>query len=169
MHERCFLELRIFYEGCSEMCPEMFEPLFCGSEKFPLNSRQISRQISLRKIKENHRRASAGAQGEKYYITSRYFSEFITFGVMSLFGTCFCCCYCDPRGVCSPQFFTIDLVVKYDIDSQFSGWFSPQSWQTFARASPPKCFEDFGADWSSSAEQPKHPKNIALRVVSNES
>ena len=42
-----------------------FEPLFCVSEKIPQNSRQISRQISLAKIKKNHRRASAGGQGEQ--------------------------------------------------------------------------------------------------------
>ena len=42
-----------------------FEALFfAGPKKIPQNSRQISRKISLPKIKKNHRRASAGAQGE---------------------------------------------------------------------------------------------------------
>ena len=40
----------------------IIEPLFCGSEKIPQNSRQIS----LWKIKKIHRRASAGALGENF-------------------------------------------------------------------------------------------------------
>ena len=48
----------------------------------------------------------------------------------TIVGTCFCYCYCDSRGVRIPQIFTVDLVVKYGADWQFSGWFSPQSWQT---------------------------------------
>ena len=40
-----------------------FEPLFCGSEK--IKSRKIPVKFPAQK-KENHRRASAGAQGEKY-------------------------------------------------------------------------------------------------------
>ena len=37
---KIFFELRISYEKCSEIFPEMFEPLFCGLEnptKFPAN------------------------------------------------------------------------------------------------------------------------------------
>ena len=60
-----FFELRIFLRKILRNFPEMFEPLFCGSEKIPQNSRHISHQISLRKIKKIHRRASAGAQGER--------------------------------------------------------------------------------------------------------
>ena len=45
-----FFELRIFIRKCSEILPEYFEPLFCGSEKISQTSRQISRQISQRKI-----------------------------------------------------------------------------------------------------------------------
>ena len=30
------------YEKCSDIFPEIFEPLFCGSEKIPENSLQIS-------------------------------------------------------------------------------------------------------------------------------
>ena len=49
---KIFFELRISYEKCSEIFPEYFEPLFCGSEKIPQNSRQNSHQISLRKMKK---------------------------------------------------------------------------------------------------------------------
>ena len=59
-HERFFARHEFSHEKCSEIFPEFFEPLFCGSEKIPQNSRQISRKISLPKIKKNHRRASAG-------------------------------------------------------------------------------------------------------------
>ena len=41
------------HEKCSEIFPEVFEPLFCGSKKIPHNSRQISHKISLPKIKKN--------------------------------------------------------------------------------------------------------------------
>ena len=43
-----FSSYEFSYEKCSEISPEMFEPLFCGSEKIPP---KIS-QISLRKIKQ---------------------------------------------------------------------------------------------------------------------
>ena len=49
------------HEECSKFFPEMFEPLFCGSEKsrkFPPNFPQNCPP----KILKNHRRASAGAQ-----------------------------------------------------------------------------------------------------------
>ena len=39
-------------EKCSEISHKAFEPLFCGSEKVPQNSPQISCQISLPKIRE---------------------------------------------------------------------------------------------------------------------
>ena len=48
--------------------PEIFEPLFCGSEKSPENSLRISTKFSkfpCEKSKKIHRRASAGAQGEQ--------------------------------------------------------------------------------------------------------
>ena len=51
-----FLSHEFSYEKCPEISPESFEPLFCGSEKIPQNSRQNSHQISqisLRKIKKN--------------------------------------------------------------------------------------------------------------------
>ena len=35
MHERFFLSHEFSYEKCSEIFPENFEPLFCGSEKIP--------------------------------------------------------------------------------------------------------------------------------------
>ena len=47
------LSYEFSYEKCPEISPDFFEPLFCGSEKIPLNSRQNSHQISqisLRKI-----------------------------------------------------------------------------------------------------------------------
>ena len=52
---KIFLSHEFSYEKCSEIFPEIFEPLFCGSEKSPENSLQISHkffQISLRKIKK---------------------------------------------------------------------------------------------------------------------
>ena len=53
LHERCFfLSYEISHEKCSEIFPKMFEPFFCGSEKIPENFRQISRKITLQKIKE---------------------------------------------------------------------------------------------------------------------
>ena len=58
---KIFSSYEISHERCSQSFPEMFEPLVCGSEKIPQNSRQIS----LQKIKKIHRRASAGAQGEE--------------------------------------------------------------------------------------------------------
>ena len=47
-------ELRISYEKCSMLrnCPRIFELYFVGPKKIPQNSRQISHQISLRKIKK---------------------------------------------------------------------------------------------------------------------
>ena len=33
--QQIFFEPRISYEKCSEIFPEIFEPLFCGSEKIP--------------------------------------------------------------------------------------------------------------------------------------
>ena len=50
-----FSGYEISYEKCSEIFPESSEPLFCGSEKIPENSLQISHQIfqnSLRTIKK---------------------------------------------------------------------------------------------------------------------
>ena len=58
------LSYEFSHEKCSEIFCEILEPLFCGSEKIPQDSRQISHQIFLRNQKKKHRRASAGAQGE---------------------------------------------------------------------------------------------------------
>ena len=65
-------------DKCSEIFPEYFEPLFRGSEKtrkipakFPANFPPPQKTI--------HRRASAGAQGEKFKENLREFSgEFKT-------------------------------------------------------------------------------------------
>ena len=57
------------YGGVSRTGPLSFRAsnLWVREKKIPENSRQISRLISLRKIKKNiHRRAFAGAQGEEY-------------------------------------------------------------------------------------------------------
>ena len=48
-----FLSYEFSYEKCPDIFPEIFEPSFCGSEKILQNSRQISHQISLRKIIKN--------------------------------------------------------------------------------------------------------------------
>ena len=61
LHEIVFVELRISYEKFSEIFPEIFEPLFCGSKK----SRKIPAKFPSQKIKQIHRRAPVGAQGEQ--------------------------------------------------------------------------------------------------------
>ena len=53
-------------KNAPEFSQNFFEPLFCGSEKIPQNSRQIPHESSLPKIKKIHRRASAEAQGESF-------------------------------------------------------------------------------------------------------
>ena len=56
------------YEKCSEIFPEIFEPLFCGSEKSPENSLQISHSIfhiSLRKIKKKSPTSFCRSAGRK--------------------------------------------------------------------------------------------------------
>ena len=65
---KIFFELRIFLRKMPEISPEIFEPLFCGSEKIPQNSRQISHQISqisLRKIKKNSPTSFCRSAGRK--------------------------------------------------------------------------------------------------------
>ena len=52
------------HEFLHEKCSQFF-PKFCGSEKIPPNSHQISREMSLPKLKKIHRRDSAGAQREQ--------------------------------------------------------------------------------------------------------
>ena len=47
-----FLSYELSYEKCFENFPDIFEPLFCGSEKILQNSCQICHQMSLRKIKK---------------------------------------------------------------------------------------------------------------------
>ena len=59
-----FSSYEFSHEKCSEISPEMFEPLFCGSAKIPQNCRQISCKIfPPQNQKKIHRRASAGAPG----------------------------------------------------------------------------------------------------------
>ena len=55
------------HEKCSEICPEYVEPLFCGSEKAPakFSPKKKNTKFPSPKNKKNHRRASAGAQGEQ--------------------------------------------------------------------------------------------------------
>ena len=50
------------YEECSEISPEMFEPLFSGSEKIHKIPTKFPTKVPCKK-QEIHRRASAGAQG----------------------------------------------------------------------------------------------------------
>ena len=64
-----FFRPRIFLRKMLRNFPEIFEPLFCGSEK---NPRKIPSKFPTtfskfpcEKSKKNHRRASAGAQGER--------------------------------------------------------------------------------------------------------
>ena len=77
-------------------------------------------------------------------------------------GTCFCYCYCDPRGVRIPQMFAVYVVVKIGCRLAILWMVSPQSWQTFARSSPPKCFEFLVLIVSSSAKRPKHPERSCI-------
>ena len=61
LHEIIFLSYEFSHEKCSDICPEMFEPLFCvGLEK---SRKIIPAKFPCPKSK-NHARASAGAQGE---------------------------------------------------------------------------------------------------------
>ena len=63
-----FSSYEFSYEKCSEIFHEIFEPLFCGSEKipakFPPNFPLNFPNFPAKNQKKNHRRASAGAQGE---------------------------------------------------------------------------------------------------------
>ena len=65
MHERFFRGTNFLTKNAPTFSRN-FWALFCGSEKYPQNSRQISCKISLPKIKKIHRRASAGAQREDF-------------------------------------------------------------------------------------------------------
>ena len=58
-----FFEARIFSRKCSEVFPEMFEPLFCGSEKIRKIPAKFPAKFPSQKQKI-HRRASAVAPGE---------------------------------------------------------------------------------------------------------
>ena len=60
-----FSSYEFSYEKCSDIFPEFFEPLFCGSEKIPAKFPTKFPKFPGEKSKKNHRRASAGAQGEK--------------------------------------------------------------------------------------------------------
>ena len=53
---------KILMQKCSEMFPNLFRLLYCGSEK----SRRIPPNFPFCRISKNHRRASAGAQGERF-------------------------------------------------------------------------------------------------------
>ena len=59
-----FLSYEFSHEKCSENFPEIFEPLFCGSEKSRKIPAKIPTKFPSQKSKKIHRRASAGAQGE---------------------------------------------------------------------------------------------------------
>ena len=62
-------ELRIFLRKMSRSFPEIFEPLFCGSEKSCKIATKFPTKFSKfpgEKSKKIHRRASAGAQGEQF-------------------------------------------------------------------------------------------------------
>ena len=61
-----FVSYEFSYEKYSEIFPEMFEPSFCASEKIPQNSRQISHQISLRKIKKKSPTSFCRSAGREY-------------------------------------------------------------------------------------------------------
>ena len=71
MHERFFSSHEFSYEKCSEIFPEIFEPLFCGSEKipgkFPPNFPLNFPNFPAKNQKKIHRRASAGSQGEELW------------------------------------------------------------------------------------------------------
>ena len=62
--QELFLNYEFSYEKCSGIAPKCFDPLSGGSEKSPQNSSYISQRKKKKKTK-NHRRASAGAQGER--------------------------------------------------------------------------------------------------------
>ena len=70
LHERFFSSHEFSYEKCSEIFPENFEPLFCGSEKisgkFPPNFPLNFPNFPAKNQKKIHRWASAGAQGEHF-------------------------------------------------------------------------------------------------------
>ena len=101
--------------------PNFFEPLFCGSEKIPQNSRQNSHQISqisLRKIQKNHRRASAGEQGEQTKIPGLCIFSLLNYeseserkspGFIIYFVSVACCC-----GLCVPNMITTKANAKED-------------------------------------------------------
>ena len=63
------LSYKFSYAKCSEIS-RFFEPLFCGSEKVPQNSRQNPRQIFLRKIKQISRTSFCRSAGRRDVVTS---------------------------------------------------------------------------------------------------
>ena len=62
--QNIFIEARIFSRKMLRSFPRNVWGFLLWVRKIPQNSRQTSLQISLLKITKNHRRASAGAQGE---------------------------------------------------------------------------------------------------------
>ena len=65
-----FFEQRNFLRKILRKFPRNFRTCILWVRKISQNSHQMSRQISLPEIKKNHRRASAGAQGEKEAVSS---------------------------------------------------------------------------------------------------
>ena len=63
-----YFEARIFARRCFEIFPEMFEPLFCGSEKILQNSREISCKISLPEIKKKSPTSFCRSAGRSFYL-----------------------------------------------------------------------------------------------------
>ena len=59
-----FLSYKLPYEKCSDIFPDIFEPLFCGSEKSPKIPAKFPTKFPCQESKRIHRRASAGAQGQ---------------------------------------------------------------------------------------------------------
>ena len=66
---KIFSSHKYSHEKCSEITPKCLSLYFMGPKKHPAKSCQISCKIFLPKIKKNHRRASAGEQGE-YFVVS---------------------------------------------------------------------------------------------------
>ena len=63
---KTFLSYELSYEKCSEIFPEFFGPLFCGSEKSRKIPAKYPAKFPCKKLK-THRWASAGEQGEQTF------------------------------------------------------------------------------------------------------
>ena len=53
-------------EKCSEFFPDIFEPLFCGSQKSRKIPTKFPSKFPCEKIDKIHRQASPGVQGEPF-------------------------------------------------------------------------------------------------------